>query len=127
MDEKWYQEELLEYYRLPKNKRVLPSTDFSSQEYNPSCGDSVCMMGIIANNTITEIAFQGSGCVISQATASMLTEHCLNKSIDEVLQMSEKSITSLIGLTLGPVRIKCALLPLLVLQHGITCYRERIL
>ena len=127
MDEKWYQEELLEQYRYPKNKVEIANPDFSSQEYNPSCGDSVHMMGIIVNNSIATIGFQGSGCVISQATASLLTELCLNKTIDEVLQMSEKTITTLVGLSLGPVRIKCALLSLLVLQQGLTHYRERIL
>ena len=126
MNDTWYQEELLEHYRNPKNKKIITNASFISEEYNPSCGDAVCMMGLIDNNVVTDLGFQGKGCVISQAAASMLTELCITQNIDAITTMNEETIKNLVGLHLGPVRIKCALLPLMVLQQGIKNYHERI-
>ena len=66
-----------------------------------------------------KLVFSGSGCVISQATASMLTEHCIGKNVEEVLALTKDDILKLIGIELGPVRLKCALLALQALQQGI--------
>lgn len=115
----WYQEELLEHYRNPKNKKIISPCDFSSEEHNPSCGDAVCIMGTIKNNIIDDLGFQGKGCVISQASASMLTELCIGKTLEDVKNLTEDTIITMLGIQLGPVRIKCALLSLFVLQQGI--------
>jgi nitrogen fixation protein NifU and related proteins len=119
MDEKMYQEELLEHFK----NVLLQNPDFYAEEKNPSCGDELTMTGIISGDVLMQIGFQGRGCVISQATASMLTEECLSKKLDEVLVLTSSDITRLIGITLGPVRLRCALLALHVLRRGIMQFK----
>ena len=126
MNEKMYQEELLEHFRKPQNNILVEDPDFKVEENNPSCGDVLTMTGVVAAGTVMKLGFQGRGCVISQATASMLTEECLGKSLDAVLLLTSDDITKLIGVTLGPVRLRCALLALNVLHRGIMqCKQKR--
>ena len=73
---------------------------------------------------IIDVGFDGSGCVISQATTSMLTEFCKGKSIDDVLALTKTDITNLIGVELGPNRLKCALIGLQVLQEALRKFKE---
>ncbi len=116
----FYQEELLEHYKYPYNNKCLDHADFSTQKANPSCGDEMQIQGSIKNNVVVDLGFQGKGCVISQATASMLTQECIGKSVQEILSLTKDDILSLVGLKLGPVRVKCALLSLQVLQEGLS-------
>lgn len=119
-----YQQELLDHYYHPRNRGTLPHADFSSGEHNPSCGDSVSMQGIVKNDQLEEIYFQGSGCVISQAAASMVTEKYKNKSLKDILSLDKQNVLDLVGIKLGPTRLKCALLALHALQHGIIEYQR---
>ena len=126
MDDKIYQEELLEHFKYPKNRKNILDPDFSSGEYNPSCGDKIAIEGKISSDgVIIDLGFSGSGCVISQATASMLTDSCIGKTIDQVLALSREDIIKIVGIQLGPTRMKCALLSLLVLQEGLKDYKEK--
>jgi nitrogen fixation NifU-like protein len=119
-----YQAALMDHYRHPQNRGELENPDFISDEHNPSCGDSISMQGHIKNDKINAIAFQGKGCVISQATASMLTQECKDKGLDEVLGLDASFVLILIGMNLGPTRLKCALLPLQALHQGIISYKK---
>jgi nitrogen fixation NifU-like protein len=133
-----YQAELLDHYRNPRNRGELVHADFSSGQYNPSCGDRVQFQGRFltpagldqdvqthdtqVQNTqdkLEAIAFTGVGCVISQATASLLSERVLGYSPAQILALDKNFITELIGMELGPTRLKCALLPLEALQQGV--------
>ncbi len=125
MNRKIYEEELLDHYKYPQNTRPIDNPDFSVELTNPACGDKIYIEGCVENNKLTGVCFKGSGCVISQATASMLTEVCKNKTLDGIEQLSHKDITALIGVELGPVRLKCALLCLQALQKGIAQYKEK--
>jgi len=120
-----YQEILMDHYRNPRNKRLLDQYDFSAEQRNSSCGDEVVFMGIMRNGMLTEVVFDGKGCVISQATASLLSEYAKNKSIDEILALDKDHIIAMIGMPLGPVRLQCGLLPLMALQKGIMEYRAK--
>jgi len=71
------------------------------------------------NKIITEAAFSGHGCAISQASADLLIENIIGKSLDNVKQMTKEDVLDLLGIELGPVRLKCALLSLKVLKGGI--------
>ncbi len=120
-----YKEELMEHFKNPTNKKKIENPDFSSGKHNPSCGDSLEIEGKVEKDKqgvlrIKDLGFQGSGCVISLATASMFTEHCIGKTVDEVLKMTKDDITNLLGIELGPIRIKCALLSLTVLQNALS-------
>ena len=119
-----YSQRLMDHYRHKRNYGTLQEADFSSGKFNPSCGDSICFEGAINKSTITALAFEGKGCVISQATASLLSEHCKNKSIDAVLCLDSSFILTLLGIPLGPTRLTCALLPLQALQEGLTNYTK---
>lgn len=125
MDYDLYQEELMDHYRHPQNNKHVPNANFASGEYNPSCGDKMHIEGIIDDNVLTHIGFQGKGCVISQAAASMLTEESKGKSIDEILEFNKDTILKLIGMPLGPTRLKCALLCLHVLQQGLLSFKKK--
>lgn len=115
----FYHEELLEHYKYPENKKKVEHPTFSAGEENPSCGDKIYIEGKIENNMLVDIGFDGKGCVISQAAASMLTSYCLGKTLDEIKMLDETAMLDLVGIPLGPVRAKCALLSLLVLKKGL--------
>jgi nitrogen fixation protein NifU and related proteins len=120
-DEKFYKEELMEHFKYPRNKKNIDKPDFSSGQENNACGDKVLIQGKISKDgRISELAFDGAGCVISQATASMLTEKCKGKTVDEVLKMGSQDILQMLGVQLGPVRLRCALLSLQVLQDALS-------
>ena len=114
-----YKQELLDHYRFPRHKGKLINPDFSSGQHNPSCGDRVCFEAKLANGLIVEIAFDGVGCVISLASASMLAELVKDKPINFLQNLSSADILILIGMDLGPTRLKCALLSLIALQEGL--------
>ncbi len=117
-----YQELLMDHYRHPRNCGKLENPDFSSGDYSPSCGDSVTLQGTIADQIIKKVVFTGKGCVISQATASLLTEWCIEKSIGQIVDLTKEDIQKIVGMPLGIMRIKCALLPLIALQKGLLTY-----
>ena len=83
----FYQEVLMDHYRNPRNKGSLDPCDFRVEQRNSSCGDEVTFMGIMRDGVVAEVAFTGKGCVISQATASLLSEHAKNKSGNEILAL----------------------------------------
>ncbi len=119
----FYQEVLMDHYRNPHNQGKLKNPDFSAEQRNSSCGDEVFIEGLIANNILTSIAWQGKGCVISQATASMLSDQAKNKSLEAVLDLDKDDLIAMIGMPLGPVRLLCGLLSLTALQAGIRDYK----
>lgn len=122
--EKLYQEELMEHFKYPHNKKKIINPSFTAGQDNPSCGDRIAIEGLIQNNKVIDLGFSGSGCVISQATASMLTQLCKNKSLDDILALTKEDIINLVGIKLGPTRLKCALLSLQVLHEGILNYKK---
>ena len=68
---------------------------------------------------MVDAAFDGRGCAISQATASMMMEEVVGKSLDELKEWDKEYILDMLGIEIGPVRLKCALLPLKVLKAGV--------
>jgi nitrogen fixation NifU-like protein len=118
----FYQEILMDHYRNPRNNGVIDGADFSAEQRNSSCGDEVLCTGVIADNMLGSVLFKGKGCVISQATASLLSEYAQNKSLDALLDLDKDDIIAMIGMPLGPVRLQCGLLPLVALQNGIRNY-----
>jgi nitrogen fixation protein NifU and related proteins len=120
-----YQQQLMDHYRNPRNQGTLDKPDFKSGVFNPSCGDSIAIEGMVQDHTLVHIAFQGSGCVVSQATASLLTQVAKGKELDEIMQLDKHTVLLLIGMELGPVRLKCALLPLQALHEGVQQYQNK--
>ena len=114
-----YREAILDHYRHPRNKGHLEAPDISYHDHNPFCGDEITLELKIENGKVIQAAFDGRGCAISQASASMMTEEIVGKSLDELREWSKDDILDLLGIEIGPVRLKCALLPLKALKAGV--------
>jgi nitrogen fixation NifU-like protein len=118
-----YREIILDHYRNPRNKGRIPDADVSIHDSNPLCGDEIDIHLKVDGDTIKDIKFEGRGCAISQASASMLTEMVNGKPLTLVKDLTKDDILENIGLTnLGPARVKCALLSLKVLKLGMVKY-----
>lgn len=119
--EKMYQENILDHYKRPRNKRELEGANIKHVGLNPICGDEVKIMATVGVGTgmIRDVAFQGHGCAISQASASMLTEFVKGKNVAELKKMSKEDVTKMLSIPVSPTRLKCAILPLKALQYGI--------
>lgn len=111
-----YQDIILDHYHHPHNKGKISHPNNSVLANNPLCGDKIEMMIIYDKDKIKEVKFNGEGCVISQASASMLTDYAKNKSKHELKKLDSKFIIKMLGIDLGVNRIKCAVLPLEALQ-----------
>jgi nitrogen fixation protein NifU and related proteins len=123
MSDDIYREIILDHYRNPRNKGRLTDPDVTIHDSNPLCGDEIDMHLKVEEDKIKDIKFEGRGCAISQASASMLTEMVLNKPLSMVKNLAKEDILENIGLTnLGPARIKCALLSLKVLKMSMIKY-----
>jgi nitrogen fixation protein NifU and related proteins len=121
-----YRENILDHYQNPRNYGTLDDPDFSYEDDNPLCGDVIRIdVKVNDENRITQVGFSGEGCAISQATASMLTEEILGKTLDEVKHLSKEDVLDMLGIQLGPVRLKCALLSLKVLKAGVYGLKDR--
>lgn len=119
----WYQELLHDHYRNPRNKGVLEHPSINHECYNPLCGDRVSITGLIEEDVLKKLMFVGTGCIISQAAASLLTEHFVDQPLETILAYDKEYILTLLGIELGPVRLKCALLPLETIQEAISTYK----
>jgi nitrogen fixation protein NifU and related proteins len=123
MSDDIYREIILDHYRNPRNKGKLLQADVSTHDSNPLCGDEIDIHLKVEQGKIKDIKFEGRGCAISQASASMLTEMVLDKPLTAVKDLAKDDILENIGLmNLGPARIKCALLSLKVLKMGMINY-----
>jgi nitrogen fixation NifU-like protein len=123
MSDDIYREIILDHYRNPRNKGRLEHADVSTHDSNPLCGDEIDIHLKVEQGKIKDIKFEGRGCAISQASASMLTEMVMDKPLTSVKDLAKDDILENIGLmNLGPARIKCALLSLKVLKMGMINY-----
>ena len=117
-----YQDVLIDHYRNPRNRGALEHPDITSGEDNPSCGDSVSMYGRVKDDVLIDVSFEGKGCVISQAAASMVTQKVKNQTLSEIMKLDAAFMRKFVGIELGPTRVRCALLALEALQKGIQEY-----
>lgn len=116
----FYRENILDHYRHPHNKGELAQPTHTHQEDNPLCGDVIRMdLHVSENDAIDQVRFSGEGCAISLASASMLTEMLEGKTLEEAKQLGKEDILAALGIELGPVRLKCALLSLKVLKGAV--------
>jgi len=115
-----YREVIIDHFKNPGYKGELDPHDITFEDENPLCGDHLRIdLRVDENNRITEAGFSGHGCAISQASADILLESIIGKSIDEVKKLTKKDLLDLLGIELGPVRLKCALLSLKILKAGV--------
>jgi nitrogen fixation NifU-like protein len=114
-----YAEEILDHYKHPRHFGHLDEPTLTYHDSNPLCGDEITLELRIEDNKITDVAFTGHGCAISRAAASMMSDEIVGMSLDELRKWNKESILDLLGIEVGPVRIKCALLPLKALKAAV--------
>jgi nitrogen fixation NifU-like protein len=116
-----YRDFILEHYKNPHNKGVLDPHDLHFADSNPTCGDEMSMTLVLddTKQAIADVAFDGRGCAISQASASILTDELRGKSLDEIRAMDPKELLDELSVPIGPARLKCALLSYKVLQGAV--------
>ena len=115
-----YREQIIERYKSPQHRGHLDPHDIYFEDDNPLCGDHIeITIRVDGDDVVTEAAFDGKGCAISQASADLLVEAIHGKSLEEVKYMNKDDVLDLLGIDLGPVRLKCALLSLKVLKAGV--------
>jgi nitrogen fixation NifU-like protein len=111
-----YRDYILDHYKNPRNSGALPGATNSYHDTNPLCGDEITMSLLIDDDVVKDVRFQGKGCAISQASASILTEEIKGKTLAEVRAIDRQHILENLGIPISPARIKCALLGLKTLK-----------
>lgn len=111
-----YQDFIIDHYRNPRNYGTLKNPTGHAEIFNPSCGDKLQMDIIVKNDIIQDVKFSGSGCAISQASASLLTDFVKGKRLTEALATEPKDVLELLNVPLSPNRMKCGLLSLETLK-----------
>lgn len=114
-----YMQNILDHYKDPENYGELEGADLIQEEFNPFCGDKVKVFMVVKDGVLKDVQFVGSGCAISQASMSMLSDAIKGKSVDEVLEISADDVTEMLGVELGPTRLKCALLGWQAVRNGL--------
>jgi nitrogen fixation protein NifU and related proteins len=120
-----YAEEIISHYEHPHNKGELKDPSISMHENNPLCGDDLTIYLKIKNGRIEDASFKGSGCAISMASASMLTDFIKGKKLDDVEKMGLSTIIDIMGIDPGPARLKCATLSLKTLKEASFLYLHK--
>ena len=132
-----YKEVILDHYKNPRNKRPMPDAAVTCSRNNPLCGDEITVFATIDGGTVTDVAFQGQGCSISQSSASMLTEAVKGRSVGDAEHLASDfrgmmagevepdedefgDLVALKGVVKYPIRIKCAVLAWDVLQEALS-------
>ena len=124
-----YQDIIIEHNQNPQNKGYIPDSTHSAEGFNPFCGDTIKIYLLVQENIITDIKFSGSGCAISQASTSMMTDQLKNMTLEQAKEVFEEfhtmvtndtgvieeipilgDLQSLAGVSAYPTRIKCAIL-----------------
>ncbi len=119
-EEEIYQEHILEHYEEPYHRGRCPRATHAHEEDNPLCGDFIHVeLHIDPQGVVREAYFDGEGCCISQAAASMLMEQIEGKTVEEVEQFRAEDMLRLFGVRLTPNRQKCCLLSWKVVQQAL--------
>lgn len=132
-----YRDVILDHYRQPRNRGALEAASVAAEGFNPSCGDEIQLSILLEDDSVAALRFGGSGCSISQSSASMLTEALAGRSLEDARQLSGHvqamltddafdldavnlgDLEALSGVARFPVRIKCGLLAWKVLDQAL--------
>ena len=119
-----YRENILDHYKHPHNKGLIEDAEIKSTENNPLCGDVITVNLKLNGLKVWDIKFSGNGCAISQSAASMLTDEIKGKTLEDVKKINREDIADLLGIDIGPVRTKCAVLGLVAIKEGINKFEN---
>jgi len=114
-----YKELILDHSRSPQNFRAMSKVTAKATVENQLCGDELTFYLLVKSRIVVDCSFSGVGCAISKAGASLLSEYVKGKSVNKLRRLTKDSMINLLGIELGPVRIKCGLLPLEALHKAL--------
>ena len=117
--ESLYRDNILDHYKNPQNFGELQPHDAEFFDSNPLCGDEIGVQVKVDDGVISDLRFHGSGCAISMASASIISDALIGMSLAEVERLDASWLQEQIGISLSPVRLKCGLLALKVVQGAL--------
>ena len=123
-DDTIYSQILDDHYREPRNFGRMEDPDVQVTETNPTCGDTISLFIKVKDGILEEISYVASGCLISVASASILSEKATGSSLKEIRAMTKNDVLKNLGLKLGPAREKCALISYDALMKAIDRYNS---
>lgn len=119
-----YREEILDHYKHPHHFGELEQPDLKFHDSNPFCGDEITLELKVEDGKVVDAGFTGHGCAISRASASMMSDEIIGRSLDELRGWQKEQVLDLLGIEVGPVRMKCALLPFKALKGAVYGLQE---
>lgn len=120
-----YADNILDHYRHPRGKGMLAEPTVTHEEVNMSCGDAVTVQLEIRDGGIAAVRWDGAGCAISQAAMSMLSEELPSTSLHALDALGKESMYDLLGVPIGPRRVKCALLGLHTVKNALRKFQGK--
>lgn len=120
-----YAQNVMDHYKNPHNVGQLEDPSAEHREVNISCGDKISVNLLIEDDLLVDIKFIGSGCAISQASVSILTDFVKGKSLQEILDLTEQDIQQMLGVPISYRRTKCALLSLLTIKNAVLSFQGK--
>jgi nitrogen fixation NifU-like protein len=112
----FYRENILDHYRNPRNAGHIHGPSATAEGVNPLCGDELSIELEVDDGVVTDVRFNGRGCAISQAAASMLSETIKGRPVAELSAIGREDVLEELGIPLSPIRLKCAMLSVGVLK-----------
>jgi len=112
MNEDMYRENILDHYKKPHHRSKMNGASCSGHAINPFCGDDITIYLKMEKGAVADVSFDGHACAICTASASMLADEVKGKGIDKARAVGKERVLELLGIAPGPMRLKCALLPL---------------
>jgi len=121
-----YKENIIDHYKNPHNHGTIENADIKFTENNPLCGDVITVNLKVNGHVVDDVKFISQGCAISTAATSMLTDEIKGKQIEEVKKFSRDDVVDMLGIEIGPVRTKCAVLGLVAVKEGIKQFENKV-
>ena len=114
-----YADHILDHYHNPRHRGTLPDATHTSAGLNASCGDQLSFALRVTDATVAAVCWQGAGCAISQAAASLLADYITGKSVTVLATMDKDAMLQLLAIPLSAARIQCGLLALETAQKAL--------